>query len=462
MLKAGSPRMNFFILSLIKTGIVALALLTTLAYLQWIERKVLAHIQLRPGPYRVGPHGLLQPLADVLKFVAKEGVIPQQAYKLFYVLAPILAVSIALTAIVVIPFGPEVEIFGVRTTLGITDLNVGILFILALSSLGVYAIAIGGWASNSKYPLLGGLRSSAQMISYELPLALAIVAPLLIANTLNFREITIAQGGYWLGFIPKWNIFAGPFPQIFSFIIFLIAAFAETNRVPFDLAEAENELVGGFHTEYSSLGFAAFFMAEYCNMVTVCCVGDCPVPRRLAAVMAVGVRQRFRTRGRAFRSRGDVVLSRRECAEDAPVGPLFLPGFRCLIPRSWRTIPGSRFAADPGAVVLVLGQGSVSDFLVHLDPRHAAALPLRSTDAVRLDISVPGGRREFAGDELSGGRHVEVAPVRTHGRFAVSHIRGHRGSLRPEPGVADASDLQRSLAHRRHGFAGGLVSAARR
>ncbi len=265
--------MNFFILSLIKTAIVAFVLLTTLAYLQWIERKVLAHIQLRPGPYRVGPHGLLQPLADVIKLITKEGVLPPQVNTFFYLLAPILAVSVALTAIVVIPFGPEVEILGVTTNLGLADLNIGILFILAISSLGVYGVALGGWASNSKYPLLGGLRSSAQMISYELPLALALAAPLLIMNTLNFREITLAQGGYWLGFIPKWNIFAGPFPQIFSFIIFLIASFAETNRVPFDLPEAESELVGGFHTEYSSMGFASFFMAEYANIVTVCCVG---------------------------------------------------------------------------------------------------------------------------------------------------------------------------------------------
>jgi len=265
--------MNFFILSLIKTGIVALALLTTLAYLQWIERKVLAHIQLRPGPYRVGPHGLLQPLADVIKLVTKEGLLPPQAHTFAYLLAPILAVSISLIAIVVIPFGPQVTIFGVTTNLGLTDLNIGVLFVLAMSSLGVYGVALGGWASNSKYPLIGALRSSAQMISYELPLAMAIVAPLLIMNTLNFRDITIAQGGYWLGFIPKWNVFAGPFPQIFSFIIFLIAAFAETNRVPFDLPEAESELVGGFHTEYSSMGFASFFMAEYANIVTVCCVG---------------------------------------------------------------------------------------------------------------------------------------------------------------------------------------------
>ena len=161
---------------------------------------------------------------------------------------------------------------GVRTWMQLTDLNIGVLFVLALSSIGVYGIALAGWASNNKYSLLGGLRSSAQMISYELPLALAVAAPLLLANTLSFRDIVTAQTGYAFGWLPRWTIFQYPCPQIFGFLVFLVAAFAETNRVPFDLPEAENELVAGFHTEYSSMKFASFFMAEYSNMVTASCV----------------------------------------------------------------------------------------------------------------------------------------------------------------------------------------------
>ena len=260
--------MNFLILSLIKAALIAFVLLTALAYLQWIERKVIAHIQLRVGPYRVGPHGLLQPLADVVKLITKEGVIPSQVNKLFYVMAPWLAVTLALISISVIPFGPEITVGPVTTWMQLTDLRIGILFVLAVSSIGVYGVALGGWASNNKYSLLGGLRSSAQMISYELPLALAVAAPLLLANTLSFREMVNYQNGYWLGFIPHWNAI----PEILGFIVFLIAGFAETNRVPFDLPEAENELVAGFHTEYSSMKFAAFFMAEYSNMVTVTAV----------------------------------------------------------------------------------------------------------------------------------------------------------------------------------------------
>jgi NADH-quinone oxidoreductase subunit H len=264
--------MNFFLLSLIKAGVVALVLLTTLAYLQWVERKVIAHIQVRVGPSRVGPHGLLQPLADVIKLITKEDLVPPQANKLVYLLAPFLAVTLALISISVIPFGTQIRIFGQPTWMQLTDLNIGVLFILAVSSMGVYGVALAGWASNNKYSLLGGLRSSAQMISYELPLSLAVAAPLLLSNTLSLRELVEAQSGFSFGILPRWNIFHGPFPQIFSFLIFLIAGFAETNRVPFDLPEAENELVAGFHTEYSSMKFAAFFMAEYANMVTVACL----------------------------------------------------------------------------------------------------------------------------------------------------------------------------------------------
>jgi len=274
--------MAFLIVTIVKAAVVAFVLLTALAYLQWLERKVLAHIQLRVGPRRVGPHGLLQPLADVIKLITKEDMMPSHVNKVFWFLAPFIAVVFALIPIAVIPFGTElrlpainlgpVHIPAIRTAMQLTDINFGVLFILGISGLGVYGVALAGWSSNNKYSLLGGLRSSAQMISYELPMALAIAAPLLVLNTLSFRGIVDAQSGFFFGFLPKWTIFQ-VFPlNIISFILFIIAAFAETNRVPFDLPEAENELVAGFHTEYGSMKFASFFMAEYCNMVTVSCV----------------------------------------------------------------------------------------------------------------------------------------------------------------------------------------------
>jgi NADH-quinone oxidoreductase subunit H len=264
--------MEFYIITVIKAAIVAAVLMTTLAYLQWVERKVIAHIQARIGPSRVGPHGLLQPLADVIKLITKEDLLPPYVNKFFYLLAPFLAVTMALLSISVIPFGSEINVFGYTTWMQLADINVGVLFVLAVSSMGVYGIALAGWSSNNKYSLLGGLRSSAQLISYELPLSLAVAAPLLLANTLSLREIVQAQSGFYFGVLPRWHIFQGPMPQIFSFFIFLIAAFAETNRIPFDLPEAETELVAGFHTEYSSMKFAAFFMAEYANMITVACM----------------------------------------------------------------------------------------------------------------------------------------------------------------------------------------------
>ena len=273
--------MNFLILTVIKAALVAFILLTALAYLQWAERKVLAHIQLRVGPRRVGPHGLLQPLADVIKLITKEDMMPSHVNKVFWFMAPVLAVFFALIPIAVIPFGTDtipaidfgpLHIPAINTAMQLTDINIGVLFILGISGMGVYGVALAGWSSNNKYALLGGLRSSAQMISYELPMALAIASPLLVLNTLSFRKIVDAQSGFSLGFIPHWSIFMYPPFLAVAFLLFMVAAFAETNRIPFDLPEAENELVAGFHTEYGSMKFAAFFMAEYCNMVTVSCV----------------------------------------------------------------------------------------------------------------------------------------------------------------------------------------------
>src|SRR5271157_6093004 len=257
---------SFIVISLIKTAVVLAALLGTLLYLQWVERKVIAHIQVRPGPYRVGPHGLLQPIADVIKLITKEDLIPPYVNKLLYLAAPFIAMTMSLLSISVIPFGPKIHVAGYETFMQLTDLNIGVLFVLAVSAMGVYGIALAGWSSNNKYALLGGLRSSAQMISYELPLSMAIAAPLLLVNTLSLRELVRRQAGSFF----HWNLFHGW--QYVSFIIFLISAFAETNRVPFDLPEAENELVAGFHTEYSSMKFASFFMAEYANMITVSCM----------------------------------------------------------------------------------------------------------------------------------------------------------------------------------------------
>ena len=262
--------MDYLLVSIIKVLIIAPLLLATLAYIVWVERKVIAHVQLRVGPYFVGPHGLLQPIADAVKLLTKEDFIPSGVNHFFYWAAPWLAVMFAVTGIAVIPFGPVVEIMGVKTNLGLADINIGLLWILGLAGMGVYGIALAGWSSNNKYALLGAMRSSAQMISYELPMALALAAPLLLSNSLNLRVIVDTQAGFAFGIIPNWNLFTGF--QLIGFIVYMICAFAETNRIPFDLPEAENELVAGFHSEYSSMKFAAFFMAEYCNMIIVCSV----------------------------------------------------------------------------------------------------------------------------------------------------------------------------------------------
>jgi NADH-quinone oxidoreductase subunit H len=262
---------SVLVASLIKIAVLLFVVMTALAYLTWFERKVVAHIQSRWGPYYVGAHGLLQPLADGLKFLFKEDFTPPASDKLVYMLAPFLALSLALTAIALIPFGPpSVRIFG-QPVFVVSNSDIGLLFLFAITSIGVYGVALAGWSSNSKYPLLGGLRSSAQMISYEVSLTISVVGVLLLAGTLNFNSIIAGphgQGGYWLHFIPKWNVI----PQIIGFLCYLTAAIAETNRIPFDLPEAETELVAGFHTEYSSFKFAMFFMAEYANMITVSCL----------------------------------------------------------------------------------------------------------------------------------------------------------------------------------------------
>lgn len=246
---------------LAKVGVVLLVLLTTIAYAVWLERKVVARIQSRWGPYLVGPHGLLQPVADALKIFFKEDIVPTEVDRVVYCLAPFLAFSLALLSISVIPFGESLTIGGATIHFQITDLNVGLLFVFAVTSLGVYGVALAGWSSNSKYSLLGGLRSSAQMISYELSLGLGVVGVVMLAGSLSLREIVERQSGLW-------NVFVQPV----GFLIYFTAAVAETNRIPFDLPEGESELVGGFHTEYSSFKFAMFFMAEYANIVTVSCL----------------------------------------------------------------------------------------------------------------------------------------------------------------------------------------------
>jgi NADH-quinone oxidoreductase subunit H len=259
----------YIIASVIKSAIVLFVLLTAVAYTVWLERKVVGHMQNRWGPTRVGPFGLLQPAADGIKFLFKEDLTPPHVYKPLFIGAPMIAVVFALTSISVIPFGNPVTIAGYTIPLQITtDVNIGLLLILGVTSIGVYGVALAGWSSNNKYSLLGGLRASAQMVSYEISLGLSLVGVLIMAGSLNLQDIVNAQGGHVAGFLPRWFVF----PQIIGFFCYIIAAYAETNRIPFDLPEAETELVAGYHTEYSAMKFAMFFMAEYANMITVACV----------------------------------------------------------------------------------------------------------------------------------------------------------------------------------------------
>ena len=264
---------GFWVLTLVKIALLLFIVLTVNAYLTWFERKVVALMQSRIGPHRVGPHGLLQPAADGLKFLFKEDVMPGGVDKFVYLLAPFLALTLALASLAVIPFGPNplpFKFFGHQIDLWITNPDIGLLVLFSVTALGVYGVALAGWASNSKYPLLGGLRSSAQMVSYELSMTMSVVGVVLMANSFSLTEIISKQHDAKWGLL-SWNAFTfhGGFPQVVGFLCFLVSAIAETNRVPFDLPEAESELVAGFHTEYSSFKFAMFFIAEYTSMITV-------------------------------------------------------------------------------------------------------------------------------------------------------------------------------------------------
>jgi NADH-quinone oxidoreductase subunit H len=250
----------FIIITLIKVLIVFVVFLLMIAFLTWLERKLLGHFQVRLGPMRVGPHGLLQPIADGIKLLFKEDITPANVNKVVYMLAPLLTFIPALIIVAVIPFGRQIQLFGQKIDMVISNFNMGVLYILAVSSIAVYGIVLAGWSSNNKYSLLGGLRSSAQMISYEVSLGLSLIGLLMISGSLNLVEIVKSQDSFF-----HWYIFRQPL----GFIIFLICGIADNNRSPFDLPEAENELVAGYYTEYSSMKFALFFLGEYGNMINI-------------------------------------------------------------------------------------------------------------------------------------------------------------------------------------------------
>jgi NADH-quinone oxidoreductase subunit H len=263
----------YYIAMVAKVLVAFVFVLLTVAYATYAERKIIGHMQVRLGPMRTGWHGLLQPIADGVKLFFKEEIIPSQASKFAFLIAPLVALIPAFISFAVIPFGGTVEVFGYQVPLQIAayydqagqqvfDINVGVLYILAMASLGVYGVVLAGWASNSKYSLLGGLRSAAQMVSYELAAGLAIIAVFMLSESLSLHKIVADQAG------GAWYVFKQPL----AFVIFFICSLAEINRTPFDLPEAETELVSGFITEYSSMKYAMFFMAEYANMITVCAV----------------------------------------------------------------------------------------------------------------------------------------------------------------------------------------------
>jgi len=254
---------TFILITAIKVTVIVTAVLTGVAWSTWLERKLLGHLQHRIGPNLAGPYGLLQPIADAVKLMFKEDIIPDKAERATYALAPIVSFVPALLTFAVVPISDSITILGQQIDMVISDLNIGILFIFAVTSLGVYGIVLAGWSGGSKYSLLGGLRSSAQMISYEVAYGLSIIGVLVLANTLSLKDLVSQQAEFF-----DWFIFRQPL----GFILFVICAVAETNRAPFDLPEAESELVAGYLTEYSSMRYALFFMAEYANMIAVSAV----------------------------------------------------------------------------------------------------------------------------------------------------------------------------------------------
>ncbi len=256
--------MTEFWIALLKVVLAFAFLLVIVIFLVWTERKLVALMQNRDGPTRAGPAGMLQTIADGMKLMFKESLTPRRADVAMYLAAPVVALVPALLIFLVIPIGAPITIGDTTYDLQVTDLNIGLLYFLAVSSIAVYAVTLAGWSSGSKYPLLGAVRASAQMISYEAALGLALVPVVMYTGTTSLARIVEAQGDSILGFIPAWNVFLLP-----SFIVFLIAGFAETNRAPFDLVEAEQELVGGYHTEYSGFRFALFFLAEYINLFNI-------------------------------------------------------------------------------------------------------------------------------------------------------------------------------------------------
>lgn len=252
-------------IALIKVVFIWVWVLLCAVVMTWVERRGAAMIQDRPGPNRAGPFGLLQPLADGIKLFTKEDIVPAKAKTILFMLGPVLFSFPAFSTFAVVPFGDKIVIGGKEILLQVSNVNIGFLYIVALGSMAVYGVILGGWASNNKYSILGGLRSTAQLVSYEVPWGLALLAIALVYGTFSLREIALAQSGTFLGVLPNWGVFKQPL----GFILFMVAAYAEANRVPFDLPEAESEIVSGYHTEYGSMRLGLYLFGEYVNIVTL-------------------------------------------------------------------------------------------------------------------------------------------------------------------------------------------------